>query len=68
MFCSNKSKLPVRVFRAAVAMPLLPPPPVPVNQLTEVGRLLTVFDDELVFKELLRCGTLHTKNREKNIL
>lgn len=51
-------ELPVRVFRAAVAVPLLLPPPVPVDQLTEVGRLLTVFDDELVFEELLGCGTL----------
>lgn len=39
-------------------MPLLPPPPVPVNQLAEVGRLLAVFDNELVLKELLGCRTL----------
>lgn len=51
-------RLPVRVFRAAVAVPLLPVPPVPVNQLAEVGRLLAVLDDELVLEELLGCGTL----------
>lgn len=49
--------LTVRVVGAAVAVPLLLPPPVPVNQLAEVGRLLTVFDDELVFEQLLGCGT-----------
>ena len=40
-------------------MPLLLPPPVPVDQLAEVGRLLAVFDDEFVLEELLGCGTLH---------
>lgn len=54
--------LPVRVFRAAVAVALLLPPSVPVDQLAEVGRLLTVFDDELVFEELLGRRTL--KRRE----
>lgn len=51
-------RLPVRVFGAAVAVALLLPPPVPVDQLAEVGRLLTVFDDELVFEELLGRRTL----------
>lgn len=63
------TKLPVGVLRAAVAVPLLLPPPVPVDQLTEVGRLLTVFDDELVFEELLGCGTLHEERaRRQNLL
>ena len=44
-------------------MPLLLPPPVPVDQLAEVGRLLTVFDDELVFEELLGRGTLQEEDR-----
>lgn len=43
-------------------MALLLPPSVPVDQLAEVGRLLTVFDDELVFEELLGRRTL--KRRE----
>lgn len=51
-------ELPVWVVRAAVAVARLLPPPVPVDQLAEVGRLLTVFDDELVFEELLGRGTL----------
>lgn len=46
-------------------MPLLLPPPVPVDQLAEVGRLLTVFDDELVFEELLGCGTLRQDRAER---
>lgn len=40
-------------------MLLLLPPPVPVDQLAEVGRLLAVLDDELVLEELLGCRTLH---------
>ncbi len=48
-------------------MPLLLPPPVPVDQLAEVGCLLTVFDDELVFEELLGCGTLHEKSKREKI-
>lgn len=48
---------PVRVVGAAVAVALLPPA-VPVDQLAEVGRLLAVFDDELVLEELLGCGPL----------
>lgn len=52
------SHSPVGVVGAAVAVPLLLPPPVPVDQLAEVGRLLTVSDDELVFEQLLRRGTL----------
>lgn len=56
---------PVRVVGAAVAVPLLLPPPVPVDQLAEVGRLLTVFDDELVFEELLGCGTLRQDRAER---
>lgn len=47
-------------------MALLLPSPVPVNQLAEVGRLLTVFDNEFVFKKLLRCGTLQTKSTLQN--
>ena len=31
-------------------MPLLFPPPVSVNQLAEVGRLLALLHDELVFQ------------------
>lgn len=57
-------KLPVGVVGAAVAMPLLLPPPVPVNQLAEVGRFLTVFDDELVFEQLFGCGTLQRNRAE----
>lgn len=49
---------PVRIVRAAVAVALLLPSAVPVDQLTEVGRLLAVFDDELVLEELLGCGPL----------
>ena len=49
---------PVGIVRAALTVALLLPPSVPVNQLTEVGRLFAVFDDELVFKELLGCGSL----------
>lgn len=62
----NKVKLPVGVIRAAVAVLLLLPPPVPFDQLTEVGRLLTVSGDELVFEELLRCGTLHNEKDGEN--
>lgn len=51
-------KLPVGVVGAAVAVPLLPPPSVSVDQLAQVGRLLTVFDDELVLEQLLGGGTL----------
>lgn len=49
---------PVGIIRAAVAVALLLPPPVPVDQLTEVGRLFAVFYDELVFEEFLGCGPL----------
>lgn len=42
-------------------MLLLLPPPVPVDQLAEVGRLLAVLDDELVLEELLGCRTLHER-------
>lgn len=45
-------------------MVLLLPPPVPVNQLAEIGRLLAVFDDELVFEQLLGCGTLQDKKTD----
>lgn len=48
---------PVRIVRA-VAVALLLPPAVPVDQVAEVGRLLAVFDDELVLEELLGCGPL----------
>lgn len=47
-------------------MALLLPPPVPVDQLAEVGRLLTVLDDELVFEQLFGCGTLHKNGRRLN--
>lgn len=47
-------------------MVLLLPPPVPVNQLAEIGRLLAVFDDELVFEQLLGCGTLQDKKTDCN--
>lgn len=47
-------------------MVLLLPPPVPVNQLAEIGRLLAVFDDELVFEKLLGCGTLQDKKTDCN--
>ncbi len=49
-------------------MPLLLPPPVPVDQLAEVGRLLTVFDNELVFEELLGCWTLRDERAETGSL
>lgn len=39
-------------------MALLLPPPGPLDQLCEVGRLLAVFDDELVLEQLLGRGTL----------
>lgn len=47
-------------------MPLLLPPPVPVDQLAEVGRLLAVSDDELVFEQLLGGGTLRGRNTPKD--
>lgn len=56
---------PVGIIRAAVAVALLLPPPVPVNQLTEVGRLFTVFHNELVLEELLGCGPLRGDTRMK---
>lgn len=59
----GEGKIPVRVVRAAAAVPLLLPPPVPVNQLAEVGRLLTVFDDELVLEELFGCWTLRGEKK-----
>lgn len=49
-------------------MSLLPPPPVPVNQLAEVGCLLAVFDNELVLEELLGCGTLHEETAQRESL
>lgn len=49
---------PVGIIGAAVAVALLLPPSVPVDQLAEVGRLFAVFDDELVLEELLGCGPL----------
>ena len=56
-------KLPVGVVGAAAAVALLLPPPVPVDELAEVGRLLTVFDDELVFEELFGCRTLQEEKK-----
>lgn len=46
-------------------MVLLLPPSVPVDQLAEVGRLLAVFDDELVFEELLGRGPLRGDRKEE---
>lgn len=56
---------PVGIIRAAVAVALLLPPSVPVDQLAEVGRLFAVFDDELVLEELLGCGPLWGDTRMK---
>lgn len=56
--CVRSNRSPVWIVRAAVAVILLLPPPVPVNQFTEVRCLLAVFDDKLVLQELLGCGTL----------
>lgn len=58
---------PARIVRAAVAVALLPPA-VPVDQIAEVGRLLAVFDDELVFEELLGCGPLQGDTQMKESL
>lgn len=56
---------PVGIIRAAVAVALLFPPSVPVDQLAKVGCLFTVFDDELVLEELLGCGPLWGDTRMK---
>lgn len=59
---------PARVVGAAVAVALLLPPAVPVDQLAEVGRLPAVFDDELVLEELLGCGPLQVDTPMKKRL
>lgn len=65
-FQLNQETIPVRVVWTVVTVVLLLPPPVPVNQLAEIGRLLAVFDDELVFEKLLGCGTLQDKKTDCN--
>lgn len=65
-FQLNQETIPVRVVWTVVTVVLLLPPPVPVNQLAEIGRLLAVFDDELVFEQLLGCGTLQDKKTDCN--
>lgn len=46
-------------------MALRLPPAVRVDQVAEVGHLLAVFDDELVFEELLGCGPLRGDRKEE---
>lgn len=65
-FQLNQETIPVRVVWTVVTVVLLLPPPVPVNQLAEIGCLLAVFDDELVFEQLLGCGTLQDKKTDCN--